>query len=262
MSFFGRNRPRSKRSPTPTRKDSAGTLEAPVDPFGGGPKPLYLSSPFADAALVKGNFKTIVVLPNTWTCLSGSPSTVRPRPTEKTRLTWLVFDFYTNLNEFLRRHHRVLHTADMPHDVRWACVRLPYPPGALTYLWMGRDGKTSTLSAPMYIDGVMAGIQALVEDENQFPTKSGQGFPPNFPHTIRFAYRQLLRVFAHIYHAHYPQILHLRSEPHFNSLFAHFLAFGTAYELLEYKDIKGEPNAPVGVGFVWERWKNAGILEG
>ena len=26
-------------------------------------KPLYLSSPFADAALVKGNFKTIVMLP-------------------------------------------------------------------------------------------------------------------------------------------------------------------------------------------------------
>lgn len=27
------------------------------------PKPLYLSSPFVDAALVKGNFKTIVMLP-------------------------------------------------------------------------------------------------------------------------------------------------------------------------------------------------------
>lgn len=27
------------------------------------PKPLYLSSPFVEAALVKGNFKTIVMLP-------------------------------------------------------------------------------------------------------------------------------------------------------------------------------------------------------
>ena len=26
-------------------------------------KPLYLCSPFADAALVKGNFKTIIILP-------------------------------------------------------------------------------------------------------------------------------------------------------------------------------------------------------
>lgn len=55
--------------------------------------------------------------------------------------------------------------------------------------------------------------------------------------------------------------MHLRAEPHFNSLFAHFLAFGREYELLDVKDIKGEPNAPVAVGALWERWKQAGILE-
>jgi hypothetical protein len=65
-----------------------------------------------------------------------------------------------------------------------------------------------------------------------------------------------------MYHAHYPHILHLRSEPHFNSLFAHFLAFGKEYDLLDTKDIKGDPNAPVGVGLLWERWKTKGILEG
>ena len=91
--------------------------------------------------------------------------------------------------------------------------------------------------------------------------KKDQGFHPSFPATIRTVYRQLLRVFAHIYHAHYPQILHLRSEPHFNSFFAHFLAFGREYELLEIRDIKGEVNAPVGVGLLWERWKESGILE-
>lgn len=74
-------------------------------------------------------------------------------------------------------------------------------------------------------------------------------------------YRQMLRVFAHIYHAHYRDILHLRSEPHFNSLFAHFLAFGREYELLEIKDVKGAPNAPVGIGDMWEKWKDMGILE-
>jgi len=40
------------------------------------------------------------------------------------------------------------------------------------------------------------------------------------------------------------------------------LAFGREYELLEVKDIKGDPNAPVGVGLLWERWKEKGILEG
>ena len=90
----------------------------------------------------------------------------------------------------------------------------------------------------------------------------GHEFPSSFPSTIKHVYRQLLRVFAHIYHAHYSAILHLRSEPHFNSLFAHFLAFGREYELLDVRDIKGEPGAPVGVGLLWERWKEKGILEG
>jgi hypothetical protein len=90
----------------------------------------------------------------------------------------------------------------------------------------------------------------------------GQDFPPSFPSTVKHIYRQLLRVFAHIYHAHYAQILHLRSEPHFNSLFAHFLAFGSEFELLEMKDLRGSSSSPVGVGSLWERWKGMGILGG
>ncbi|KAG1791802.1 uncharacterized protein HD556DRAFT_1484619 [Suillus plorans] len=79
---------------------------------------------------------------------------------------------------------------------------------------------------------------------------------------VKHVYRQLLRVFAHIYHAHYPQILHLRSEPHFNSLFAHFLAFGPEYELLDIKDVKGAANSPVSAGMLWEKWREMGILDG
>lgn len=90
---------------------------------------------------------------------------------------------------------------------------------------------------------------------------TGQDFPPSFPSTVKHMYRQLLRVFAHIYHAHFNQLLHLRSEPHFNSLFAHFLAFGREYELLEIKDVKGVPTAPVGIGALWEKWKGMGLLE-
>ena len=126
----------------------------------------------------------------------------------------------------------------------------------------------------------MTWIQNLLDDENVFPTKSGttclslgvslrvdtptlgQEFPPAFPSTIKHVYRQLLRVFAHLYHAHYHQILHLHTEPHFNSLFAHFLAFGREYELLDIKDVKGSPGALVGVGALWEKWREMGILEG
>lgn len=124
----------------------------------------------------------------------------------------------------------------------------------------------------------MTSIQNLVDDENTFPTKSSaspplhcrgaadtppdQAFHPSFPATVRTVYRQLLRVFAHMYHAHYAHILHLRSEPHFNSLFAHFLAFGREYELLDMKDVRGSSASPVGIGQLWEKWRDMGILEG
>lgn len=165
-----------------------------------------------------------------------------------------VFDFYTNLNEF----YGVLTESCTQHT----CPTMSG--GAnLNYTWTTPDRKQVSLPAPTYIDSVMSSVQNLLEDENVFPTKSGQDFHESFPATIKFIFRQLYRVFAHIYHAHYQQILHLRSEPHFNSLFAHFLAFGRAreYELLDAKDIKGDPGAPVGAGFLWERWKETGILE-
>lgn len=60
-----------RRSPTPTSITSPSATSAadymppssPSAPVAGTQKPLYLCSPFVEAALVKGNFKTIVMLP-------------------------------------------------------------------------------------------------------------------------------------------------------------------------------------------------------
>ncbi|PPQ66382.1 hypothetical protein CVT24_007211 [Panaeolus cyanescens] len=245
--FSSRNRaPRQqRRSPTPSGGAAASNgghsnpPSRPSSPSAPTSKPLYLCSPFADAALVKGNFKTIVVLPK-YTDI----------------MEWVavnMFDFYTNLNEF---YGVIAETC-----TKDTCPTMSGGP-SLNYVWTHQGGAKTSLPAPTYIDYVMSSIQNLIDDENIFPTKSNTPFHPSFPATIRTVYRQLLRVFAHLYHAHYPQILHLRFEPHFNSLFAHFLAFGREYELLDTRDIKGEPNAAVGVGLLWERWKEKGILEG
>jgi len=204
-------------------------------------KPLYLCSPFVEAALVKGNFKTIVMLPKyvdimEWVAVN-------------------VYDFYTNLNEF----YGVLSEC---------CTQQSCPTmsagTALNYTWINQDRKSVNLPAPTYIDYVMTWVQNLLDDESVFPTKSGQDFAPNFPSTVKHIYRQLLRVFCHLYHAHYHQILHLRSEPHFNSLLAHYLAFGREYELLEIRDLRGNGNdsKQPGIGALWERWRDMGILEG
>ncbi|KAF8582830.1 hypothetical protein K439DRAFT_121036 [Ramaria rubella] len=248
MSFFNslgrsmgrqpRNPRRSPTTPTSTTFESTGLPPSlPASPAG--QKPLYLCSPFVEAALIKGNFKTIVMLPKyvdvtEWVAVN-------------------MFDFYQNLNLFYG-------------IVTESCTASTCPTMSagpiLDYTWIDHSRKQVKLPAPTYIDYVMTWLQNLLDDDAVFPTKFGQDFQPTFPSTTKHMYRQMLRVFAHIYHAHYRDILHLRSEPHFNSLFAHFLAFGREYELLEIKDVKGTANSPVGIGDLWEKWKDMGILEG
>ncbi|KAF7298803.1 hypothetical protein MIND_00827900 [Mycena indigotica] len=256
MSFFnsiGRSMTRAPRNPkrsmTPTSTTFPAETQSPTvantNSKQMGPpaqKPLYLCSPFVEAALVKGNFKTIVMLPKyvdimEWVAVNS--------------LCVFIFDFYTNLNEF----YGVLTEFCTQHT----CPTMSAGT-TLNYTWINQDRKHVHLPAGTYIDYVLTWVQNMLDDDNVFPTKSGQDFPPSFPSTVKHIYRQLLRVFAHIYHAHFAQILHLRSEPHFNSLFAHFLAFGAEFELLEMKDLKGSSSSAVGIGALWERWKGMGIL--
>lgn len=56
--------------------------------------------------------------------------------------------------------------------------------------------------------------------------------------TAKHIYKQLLRVFAHIYHAQFPWLLHLCCEGHFNSLFAHFIAFGSEFDLFDFEEFR------------------------
>ena len=105
---------RPKRSPTPTSAtfppaDSLPSPAAAAMPPPAPRKPLYLCSPFVEAALVKGNFKTIVMLPKyvdimEWVAVNSAlhlPSwLLHDNFSFDLRYSLKVFDFYTNLNEF------------------------------------------------------------------------------------------------------------------------------------------------------------------
>jgi MOB kinase activator 1 len=126
----------------------------------------------------------------------------------------------------------------------------------------------------------MSWVQRLLEDESVFPTKSGtphllipngpadppfpkgRDFQPSFPSTAKHIYKQLFRIFAHIYHAHFTEILHLSLEAHFNSLFAHYIAFGREYDLLDAQDTRELRMRGGGVMWLTDRWAEMGILEG
>jgi hypothetical protein len=128
-----------------------------------------------------------------------------------------------------------------------------FPPSVA--LCTRRDADTSSYFAPLPIVLCLTNIWLLPDHE----------FQRSFPGVSRHIYRQILRIFAHIYHAHFHQILHLRAEPHFNSLFAHFLAFGKEFDLLEIKEIVGDPSAGAqgvmpGIGLLWEKWTEMGTL--
>jgi len=149
-------------------------------------KPLYLCSPFVDAALVKGNFKTIVVLPKyvdimEWVAVNSAYHSCQSTTVTANEATpAVVHDFFTNLNEF----YGVIATEACTAQ---SCPTMSAGPSyvpdlascrdrfsnvllyRLNYLWTNRDGKQVSLPAPTYIDYVVTSIQQLIDDENVFP---------------------------------------------------------------------------------------------
>lgn len=187
---------RPKRSPTPTSAtfpaDNQPSQPVPPPPP---PKPLYLCSPFVEAALVKGNFKTIVILPKyvdimEWVAVNSSSIT------RFFHLVLLIsndqgffppsFRFLHKSQRVLRRHSGMLHPAQLSDHVSWLNVRFlcwslsivctEHSWLRLNYTWINQERKSVHLPAPTYIDYVMTWVQNLLDDENSFPTKSGMSF--------------------------------------------------------------------------------------
>jgi len=88
-----------KRSPTPISATSPNATvndgEPPASPVQGIQKPLYLCKPFVEAALVKGNFKTIVMLPKyvdimEWVAVNSESHSSRIHHTLTTRVLYRI----------------------------------------------------------------------------------------------------------------------------------------------------------------------------
>ena len=194
---------RGQRGPKRTTPTTSGTSTpttevprpAPIAPTSVVPtvsKPLYLCSPFVEAALVKGNFKTIVMLPKyvdimEWVAVNSTFYYYYYY--YFTNSLNIVFDFYTNLNEFYgvitecctpqacptmsagRTCVLCLLKHVIPRSLTLTCCRLGKY--RLNYTWINHDRKSVNLAAPTYIDYVMTWIQNLLNDEATFPTKAG-----------------------------------------------------------------------------------------
>ncbi|KAF3932180.1 hypothetical protein ABW20_dc0108886 [Dactylellina cionopaga] len=203
---------------------------------GGTVRPLFICKPYVNSHLLKGNFKTIVVLPK-----------------HVDRGEWIAlntFEFY----EYIRLFYNTC------LEFCGACPTMSAGPGT-DYYWLGSDRKPRPLPAVTYIEYVLTWINNRLTDESVFPTRSpnaiptpgqtqiiaspqtaqpGQswigkeaGFPPTFYANCQAIFKQMFRIFAHIYHTHFVNIVHLSLEAHLNSFFAHFIMFSREFQLLD-----------------------------
>jgi MOB kinase activator 1 len=106
------------------------------------------------------------------------------------------------------------------------------------YHWSAsKDRKPVKLSAPEYVDSLMSWVQSQLDDEAIFPSKIGVPFPRSFQNTVKTIFKRLFRVYAHIYHSHFPKIVSLGEEAHLNTAFKHFVYFVQEFSLVEKKEL-------------------------
>ncbi|XP_056622869.1 MOB kinase activator 2 isoform X1 [Triplophysa dalaica] len=101
------------------------------------------------------------------------------------------------------------------------------------YEWTDDQGRKLKCVAPVYIDYAMCYIQELLTDERVFPSKTGLPFSPGFMFLIQKVFVLLFRTLAHMFSAHYQDIIAMELHPHLNTLFLHFITFSHTFRLLD-----------------------------
>lgn len=105
------------------------------------------------------------------------------------------------------------------------------------YLWADmKTKKPQKVSAPKYVDLLMTWIENQLNDEKIFPTRVDCSFPKNFKKIVGKIMQRLFRVYAHIYHHHFRDILALNAPAHLNSALKRFVLFCYEFSLLQSRD--------------------------
>ncbi|XP_003383130.1 PREDICTED: MOB kinase activator 1A-like [Amphimedon queenslandica] len=97
--------------------------------------------------------------------------------------------------------------------------------------------KPIKCSAPKYIDYLMTWVQEQLDDEAIFPSRTGVDFPRNFITVAKTILKRLFRVYAHVYHAHFEDILSLKEEAHLNTSFKHLMYFVHEFNLIDKREL-------------------------
>jgi len=105
------------------------------------------------------------------------------------------------------------------------------------YLWADtKTKKPRKVTAPEYVDLLMTWIEEQLNNEKVFPTRVDCDFPDNFKKIVAKIMQRLFRVYAHIYHHHFRDILALNAPAHLNSALKRFVLFCDEFSLLHSRD--------------------------
>ena len=69
------------------------------------------------------------------------------------------------------------------------------------------------------------------------PPRTGVPFPKTFSGVVKNIFKRLFRIYAHIYHSHFPKIVSLGEEAHLNTSFKHFIFFVQEFQLIDKKEL-------------------------
>merc|ERR1711974_3162 len=111
--------------------------------------------------------------------------------------------------------------------------------GCYEFMWAdGSHQAPQKLSAPDYFEALLTWVERQISDENFLPTQHGVPFPPCFRKGIKVIYKRLFRVYAHIFHSHFKEMLEQEADAHLNHSFKHFIYFVKEFDLVDAKDLE------------------------
>ncbi|XP_033111305.1 uncharacterized protein LOC117112339 [Anneissia japonica] len=97
-------------------------------------------------------------------------------------------------------------------------------------------------AAPDYEQALQnSGFQHKMEYQTPQPKSSKKNrrvpFPKNFLTIAKTILKRLFRVYAHIYHQHFQEVVRLGEEAHLNTSFKHFIFFVQEFNLIDRKEL-------------------------
>lgn len=190
----------------------------------------------AAATLGSGNLRNAVALPdgedlNEWVAVNSKLILIcYSLSCIYLSITITAVDFFNQINmlygtitEFCTEESCVIMSAGPKYEYHWA--------DGLTVK------KPIKCSAPKYIDYLMTWVQDQLDDETLFPSKIGIPFPKNFLSIAKTILKRLFRVYAHIYHQHFSEVVTLGEEAHLNTSFKHFIFFVQEFNLIDRREL-------------------------